>query len=954
MKDDPSLYSSRVFRVFIDYLRTTNNEVDIPSILNSAGMSAADLADSGHWFTQKQSDRFYAALVESTGDPNIARKAGRYSASAEGFSIVKQYIVGLMTTEMALLSLKKLSPLLTRHAVITATKLGPKKIEVISTPCEGVEEKPYQCENRIGIFEALPTLFSNNFAQIEHNTCLHKGGTACHYIITWQNPLSGFLRLLRNYIFLGSMLFALVSLLLMPPNLLRYTLLILSGINFGINALYYFQKTKELEQLVDYRHQSAEDQIESANTRYNNSLLVQEIGQATAVILDIHELMQELAVLMNNRLDFDRGLIMLTNKNRNRLIYSAGYGYSDGEKKYLQKASFRLDTDNSKGYFVKAFRDQKYVIATNTMNGGESLSNRSQQMLTDFNVQSLLCVPIVYKKISLGILAVDNAKSRAPLKKSDIILLEGIASQIAISISNAVSFQKLRESEEKYRQTLESITEGYYEINLNKRIVFANNALCRLLDCTLQDLMNNKLTSFFPSSSLARLNQLFENISTTHEPVHFSHFNLQPTNQNPIPVDLSASLIIDQHGRARGFRGILRNATERLQLEKDKKELESQLLQAQKMEAIGTLAGGIAHNFNNWLAGILGNITLIRMDAKDHPKIVQRAGRIEKIIENASKMTRQLLGYARAGKYESRLVNVNDIIKEAAGTFAETKKEITINLSLEPELQMVKVDENQVEQVFWNLFVNAIDAMPQGGNLFIATANTVIPESEWDGISAAPGEYVSITFMDDGTGIDPEILDMIFEPFFTTKKGKGTGLGLASSFGIIKAHNGFIDVTSKIGAGTTFNIYLPIAEEPPRMEHRTIESVEKGMGTILIVDDESMILDTNQQLLSRLGYSVLSASSGEQALTIFEKNRDDIDLIIIDMIMPGMSGRELHDRLKTSKPDIRTLLCSGYSLNENAKEIMEQGCSGFLQKPFKINELSSTIKAILQSEDCNI
>ena len=284
------------------------------------------------------------------------------------------------------------------------------------------------------------------------------------------------------------------------------------------------------------------------------------------------------------------------------------------------------------------------MIVTNTMNGSESLSNRSQQMLTDFNVQSLLCVPIVYKKTSLGILAVDNAKSRAPLKKSDIILLEGIASQIAISISNAVSFQKLRESEEKYRQTLESITEGYYEINLNKRIVFANNALCRLLNCTLQDLMNNKLTSFFPSASLARLNQLFENISTTHEPVHFSHFDLQPPNSNTIPIDLSASLIIDQNGRARGFRGILRNATARLQLEKDKKELESQLLQAQKMEAIGTLAGGIAHNFNNWLAGILGNITLIRMDAKDHPKIVQRAGRIEKIIENASKMTRQLLG----------------------------------------------------------------------------------------------------------------------------------------------------------------------------------------------------------------------------------------------------------------------------------------------------------------------
>ena len=951
MKDAPALYSSRVFRVFIDYLRTTNTEVDIQSILNSAGMSAADLADSGHWFTQQQSDRFYAALVESTGDPNIARKAGRYSASAEGISIVKQYIVGLMTTEVALLSLKKLSPLLTKHAVITAKRLGSKRIEVISTPCDGVEEKPYQCENRLGIFEALPTLFSNNFAQIEHNICLHKGGSACHYIITWQNPLSGFLRLLRNYTLLGSLLFTMAALLLMPPNILQLAILTILGVNFGINAVYYFQKTRELEQLVDYRHQSAEDQIESANTRYNNSLLVQEIGQATAAILDIHELMQELAVLMNNRLDFDRGLIMLTNKNRNRLIYSAGYGYSDNERAFLKKASFRLDTDNARGYFVKAFREQKHVIVTNAENGSDSLSNRSRQMLMDFSVHSLLCVPIVYKKTSLGILAVDNAKSRAPLKKSDIILLEGIASQIAISISNAVSFQKLRESEEKYRQTLESITEGYYEINLNKRIIFANNALCRLLDCKLQDLMNNKLTSFFPPSSLSQLNQLFENISITHEPVHFAHFDLQPPNNNAIPIDLSASLIIDQNGRARGYRGILRNATERLQLEKEKKELESRLLQAQKMEAIGTLAGGIAHNFNNWLAGILGNITLVRMDAKDHPKIVQRADRIDKIIENASKMTRQLLGYARAGNYEVRLLNVNDIIKEAAGTFAETKKEITINLSLDPELQMVKVDENQIEQVFWNMFVNAIDAMPQGGNLFIATANAAIKGPKGQATSVTPGEYVSITFKDNGIGIAPEIIDMIFEPFFTTKQGKGTGLGLASSFGIIKAHNGFIDVSSEQGVGTTFNIFLPVAEEPPEKETHSTEAVEKGMGTILIVDDESMILETNQQLLSRLGYNVLSASSGEEALAVFDEHRDDIDLIIIDMIMPGMSGRELHDRLKTNKPDVRTLLCSGYSLNENAREIMDQGCGGFLQKPFKISELSSIIKTILESEN---
>lgn len=952
MTDSPPLYNSRIMRTYLEYLRVSYSHVDIQEILDSAGITAEEVEDTAHWFTQQQADRFYIAVVEKTGDAAIARKAGRYSASSEGLSLVKQYATGWLTTELALLSLKKIMPFVTRHATIDVKKIGSNKIEFISTPAEGVDQKPYQCENLLGTIEALPMLFTNHFAHIEHTACLHKGAEACHYIISWQNPPSSVLKLIRNYTFLGSLALILAGFFLLQTQPLLILIAVVLAINLTVGSIFTIVKTKELEHIIGYRHARAQEQIESANIRYDNSLLAQEIGQATAAIFDVKELMKKLASLMQYRLDFDRGLILLANKGHSHLAYSAGYGYTEVEKKILMRTYFHLDHKDSKGFFVRAFHDQKPITVTNAQNMNNVLSEKSQQLVQIFHIRSLLCVPIIYKNASLGILAVDNVKTKAPLKKSDVNLLEGIAAQIAISISNAVSFQKLQESEYKYRQTLESISEGYYEIDLDKKLKFANQALCTLFGCSWDELMSKRFSDFFPVSEGQQLDNLFEAVLTTREPVHFSQFEINKPNEAPLPVDLSASIVIDHHGQAVGFRGILHNATERLRLEKEKKQLESRLLQAQKMETIGTLAGGIAHNFNNWLAGILGNITLIRMDAKEQPKIIQRAKRVENIIENAAKMTRQLLGYSRTGSYEAKLVDLNPIIQEAADTFAETKKEIIINLSLSANLHMVKVDASQIEQVFWNLFGNAIDAMPNGGNLNIATYNATGDDLKGRPFNVESGRYVAIEFADTGIGINPEDITKIFEPFFTTKTGKGTGLGLASSFGIIKAHKGYVDVISQKGSGTTFKVFLPMAIETPAQELKTQRpaSAHIGHGKILLVDDEEMILEINEQLLQRLGYDVLVAASGEKALALLEHHIDTIDLVIIDMIMPGMSGKELFDRIKAKYPGLKTLLCSGYSLNENAQEIMNHGCDGFIQKPFNVNQLSRTIKNILQPE----
>ncbi len=946
MKNSSALYNSRIFQSYLDYLSISQPHLKFQDILDYAGMTRAEVADSAHWFTQEQADRFYQIIVEKTGDPDIARKAGRFGASSKGLALTQQYVTGLMNTETALLSMAKIISFFTKGATVEAKRLAPGKVEIISTPNPDAEEKPYQCENRLGSFEAVPKLFTNVYGHVEHPYCFHRGEGACHYIISWDDPQSLRLKLWRNYALIGAILLAVILCWFLPAESLQFLLISLFCLVVGISLAYAHIKIKELEKIIEHSHSTAEERIEVANTNYNNSLLVQEIGQATAAILNVEDLMDKVATLMYQRLSFDRGLIMLADQAKTHLVYTSGYGYSPHEEEYLRKTTFHLDKPDSKGFFVKSFWDKNHLIIKNANELAGALSEKSRHLLNFFRVRSLMCIPIIYKDEPLGVLAVDNINSIRPLKKSDINLLEGIASHIAIGINNARSFQKIEESENRYRQTLESIEDGYFEIDLKQRLLFANKAFSDLVCQPLDHLPSSSFMSFFSPDSIKQLHHLFEQVVDTRSPVRFAQLELSTSKGEKRPVDLSVSLIENQNGLSVGFRGFLRDAQDRLQLELERKELEKKLQQAQKMESIGTLAGGIAHNFNNWLAGIQGNIGLIKMTVQED-KVIERIARIEHVIDNAARMNRQLLSYARGGNYEVKPINLNEMIQEAAETFATAKKEIVVRVKLNPQLHTVLADRGQIEQVLWNFYVNATDAMPDGGTFTILTKNVTAEKIVSRYYAASPGDYAMISCSDTGCGILPEKLDVIFEPFYTTKSGKGTGLGLASAYGIVKAHKGYVDVNSEPEVGSTFIIYLPSVEVAPQSDEKAGSFAQMGQGTIMIVDDDEMILESTMELLSVRGYIALGASSGEEALEKYADQLDAVDAFLIDMIMPGMSGGELYARLKKIKPDLKALLCSGYSINENIQAILDQGCQGFLQKPFDVDELSAMLAKVL-------
>jgi two-component system cell cycle sensor histidine kinase/response regulator CckA len=563
--------------------------------------------------------------------------------------------------------------------------------------------------------------------------------------------------------------------------------------------------------------------------------------------------------------------------------------------------------------------------------------------LVGSNSVAWLGVPLKRGGKTFGVIVVQSYDPRFTFGEADKEVLTFVSQQIAVALERKRAQEAMRASEERYRLLFERNLAGVYRMTLVGRILECNDALARIFGyASREELVDRDMAILYPDSRQRR--DFFDALLRVRGLANYEMRGERKDGGTAWTFQ-NASLLADEQAGEVIVEGTVSDITER-------RHLEEQLRQSQKMEGIGQLAGGIAHDFNNLLTTVLGysDMALSQLPAQD--PIREDILEIQKAGQRASNLTRQLLAFSRKQVFEPRVIDLNALIAESSRMLARLIGEhIHFVTELDPELASVRADPGQVEQVIVNLVVNARDAMPEGGTLTMRTANAdVVASNARDHSGVAPGRYVVIAVRDTGVGIDPETQKRIFEPFFTTKeKPQGTGLGLATVYGIVSQSGGQIFVASEPGRGSTFAIYLPRVEEHAAVAGAAPApaAVRRGSETILLVEDEDAVRGLTRRCLESSGYTVLQAASAEEALPIAASHTGRLDLLLTDVIMPGASGPELARRLLEKRPGTRVLYVSGYTDASMASQgALDDGAS-FLQKPFTLESLARKVREVL-------
>ena len=552
-----------------------------------------------------------------------------------------------------------------------------------------------------------------------------------------------------------------------------------------------------------------------------------------------------------------------------------------------------------------------------------------------------------------------NSSTELELYKKDgsLLMVESVSVPTTINgkpsiliINQDISQRKeaemaLRESERRFRDILETVHLVAVTIDVNGDITFCNDYLLGLTGWEYKDVIQKRWVDLFvPENDRNRIQSLLmKTLSTRSIPIHYE-YPLITRNGEMRNILWDSTFLLDKIGGVNGLASLGRDITE-------KNQLEEQLRHSQKMEAIGQLAGGIAHDFNNLLMGIIGYSEILLDNFSENDPAWEGIQEIKKAGERAAALTRQLLAFSRRQVLQPEIINLNSIISELEKMLRRLIGEnIALQTFLECDLWNIKADPGQVEQVIVNLVVNARDAMPQGGRLIVKTSNIEVDEECTKRFIVIPlGDYVMMEIIDSGTGIAPENQIRIFDPFFTTKKeGKGTGLGLSTVYGIVQQSGGQIYLESQVGLGSNFIIMFPQCKESTPLNKKDERTdYQRGSETILIVEDEDLVRTITAKVLKLQGYKILQAATPAEALLLCEQYNKPIHLLITDIVMPQMNGRELSERVQKQMPSVKVLFMSGYTDDQIIQHGVFDSELEFLQKPFSPTNLTKKVRHIL-------
>lgn len=516
----------------------------------------------------------------------------------------------------------------------------------------------------------------------------------------------------------------------------------------------------------------------------------------------------------------------------------------------------------------------------------------------------------------------------------------------------------LRKSEKQYRLLAENVTDIIWVLSLETmKFSYVSPSVLRVRGFTPEEAVNQGVEDIVPPDSLEDIigilsEELERDGKDGVDPERSRTLEIEESRKNGTYkwAEATVTFIRDDDGKPVEILGVTRDISERKKSEEDKKGLERKLQQAQKMEAIATLAGGIAHQFNNALSIVMGRMEILDLDLSDE-KIKKNFRPVRKTFNRMAELTEQLLAYARGGKYQAASISMAQFVKNTLPLIEHTvSPSISMETDLPPNIPIVMADAAQMQMVLSALLSNSSEAIQEKGYIRISCREVNLNETEVDNLSPdiKQGRYVKFTVRDSGRGMDKETRNRIFEPFYTTKF-QGRGLGMAAVYGIVKNHEGWIFVESEIGEGTSVHVYLPVTEEKEseaKIQAREEPALLEGTGTVLLIEDEELVMDVSRTMLERLGYQVISACTGKEAVERNIEFEEEIDLALLDIKLPDMEALNVYTELKTFRPALKVIVYSGFSQEDAAGKLMDAGADAFIQKPFSIYALSKKIDEI--------
>jgi two-component system cell cycle sensor histidine kinase/response regulator CckA len=874
----------------------------------------AFLCDSNNWISTHVLIRLYDRVKRLFKNDNVVFEIGYDSVAKQRLGYIqrvflfatRKYTHGMYGQTLTLRRIQNLNDKFNRTKRVHLVDLRKDGAIVRLEWFKDIPMTSDFCLMNRGVYTAVPVVWGDPPCELEERSCFFRGDECCEYHLGWRRPpsiKSLVLRMIAPWKLAG----ATIDELERDKGLLREKYAEVHRLNAQLKA--------QVDRLIS----------------------LQEIGTAILSSLDIHEVVDLILKRLVEVSALDRAAIFLVDEANQVLRMAHAVGADPKE------------VAEAKAYVVPLGRE-KNIIARVARTGDAELVgdvhgsaiNPENPLIKRFKPEAFIALPLKVHGRVVGVLVGDDDKKRGRDLASERDFLISFSNQIAIAIHNANLYRKLEDSERQYRELVENAHEGIWVIDENGVITFANQRLEAIMGHdTLLGQNIGQLVAPDKKKVLIRL--LLQNMQGA---VAQEELQLSRMDGERLSAIVSSVPIMDGE-RYKGSFAMVTDIT-------DKKRMEAQLLHRQKMESIGTMAGGIAHDFNNILTGILGYASLLKYRLGEHADLQRFVQIIETSSLRAADLIRQLLAFSRGTQPEGyQLVSPNRIIRETSKLLESSLgKNVELELELGPSLPFMEANATQVQQAILNLCLNARDAMPGGGRMIISTGVVELGREGahlYRNLGAAPGQYVRISVKDTGVGIPKENLDKIFDPFFTTKEiGRGSGLGLAMVYGIVKNSNGHIHVASQEGKGSAFDLLFPVVSGD--RNRQPMDQLTLGLGgkeTILLVDDEEMVRDLGNEILRKYGYHVISASDGAEALAIWTDKRREIALVILDLVMPNLGGPAALARMRELDPAVKVLICSGYRSKDDELNASEIADVPLILKPFRPEELATQVRKVL-------